>query len=80
MPAFNPDTDANYQALVYARGIVKGKDLVTWEFAMLQYFASLCTSSSTLVTNSGTRTAPNGSIKAAIDAANSVSGSGNRGF
>jgi hypothetical protein len=77
---FTPDTDTNNLAYLYARSLIKGEDLANWDLAIEQYFMTQCTAGTTLVTNSGTTAAPNGSIAAAIAAANLLAKSGNRNF
>lgn len=77
---FVPDTDTNSLAYLYARSLIKGEDLPTWDLVFTQFFLNACTAASTLVTNSGTTIAPNGSIAAAIVSANLSVKSGNRNF
>jgi hypothetical protein len=77
---FTPDTDTNSLAQLFARGLIKGEDLATWDQVLNQWFMNACTAGTTLVTNSGTTAAPNGSIATAIAAANLAVKSGNRNF
>jgi hypothetical protein len=93
---FVPDSDTNYQAYRYfvegnssadqssgaANPPVKlsDHDLAQFAIGFVQYLCSLMTSGTTLVTNSGTTQAPNGTILAALNAAQSFARGGNRSF
>jgi hypothetical protein len=77
---FTPDSDTNSLAQLYARSLIKGEDLATWDQILNQWFMNACTAGTTLVTNSGTTQVPNGSIAAAIVSANLAVKSGNRNF
>ena len=77
---FTPDTDTNSLAYLFARSLIGGDDLATWDQTLAQWFMNACTAGTTLVTNSGTTKAPNGSIATAIAAANLSVKTGTRNF
>lgn len=77
---FNINTDLNYAAYVVARGLIASQDLVNWDAAFIQSVMTSATAAATLVTNSGTATAPNGTIATWIAQANASFRIGVRDF
>ena len=77
---FNINTDLNYAAYVYARGLVASQDVANWDVAFNQSVMNSATAGATLVTNSGTAAAPNGTIATWIAQANASYRVGNRDF
>jgi hypothetical protein len=75
---FTPDTDTNSLAYLYAKGLISGEDGPNWDLVIFEYLVQQCANAATLVTNSGTTQAPNGSIATAIAAANMARRSGNQ--
>lgn len=67
---FNVNTDLNYQAYVYAKGLIAAQEKSNWETAFIESVMLSATSGTTLVTNSGTAAAPNGTIATWISQAN----------
>lgn len=68
--AFVADTDANYQAYLYAKGLVESDQRDQWVENFIQALMFLATGGTTLVTNGGTRVVPTGSVATVIGQAN----------
>jgi len=69
--AFTPDTDTNYQAYLFARNKLPGWQAQSaYDAAFIQFLCLQMTNAATLVTNSGTAAAPNGTVATAITDAN----------
>lgn len=67
---FVPDSSASYQSYLYAKGLIAADKRDQWDVNYLMFLHSLIDAATTLVANSGTRTAPNGSVATAIADAN----------
>src|SRR5580692_4510924 len=74
---FTPDTDTNSLAYLFAKGLIGSGNQSNWDLVIFEYFVQQCASAATLVTNSGTTAAPNGSIAVAINSANEAGKGGN---
>lgn len=90
---FNPDTDLNFQAYLFARGggstpaadatppfPLTGDDLAAFDLGFIQWVCTQMTAGATLVNNGGTRFVPTGSILTAINAGLTVARVGTRSF
>jgi hypothetical protein len=67
---FVPDSSASYQSYLYAKGLIVAENRDQYDVDVIMYLCSLIDAATTLVANTGSRTAPNGSIAATILAAN----------
>ena len=67
---FVPDSSASYQAYLYAKGLVPAEHRDLFDVNFIMFYCSQIDAAATLVANSGTRVAPNGSVATAINDAN----------
>lgn len=67
---FTPDTDSNFQAYLFAKGLIAAEQRDQWIENFIQAYMLLSTNGATLVTNSQTRSNPNGTVATTIGQAN----------